>query len=213
MRARELKKPSKIDEGITDTFNQGWKSVRDSAPSEYFKRAGTFGSSSQAAARAKKYSNIVSNVNTSQFVTNLQTRLDNGINDGYISDDKVADAVKKLLEPRISKFVNREENQANIDKFANAIQQNYLSKTDPSATIQKLYNYLVYWAQQSITSDQIAQASRRTSEPVHDTDKAKEITELVKKIDLNPSKLETTVGKAFVEAANKLMDELGIRHT
>jgi hypothetical protein len=196
MRASEIRKSTKVDEGVGD----------------YLKRAGLMGTQAQAQAKAQKGTQIISSIQSNQFITNMKERLDNGVNDGYIKPNQVASAVKQLIEPRIARFVNRRANQTNVNKFANAIQADYAGKKDPSATIGKLYNYLVYWAQQSITPDQM-DSSRRTREPEYDTEKAKEITELVKKIDLRPTTLDTPAGLAFVEAANKLMDELGIRHS
>jgi hypothetical protein len=216
MRAKEI--TTRVDEGVLDDIKSGasraFQGVKNAgaAANQYYQRAGVMGSANQAQARARQGTKIISGIQSSQFITNMKERLDNGVNDGYIDATQVAGAVKQLIEPRIARFIDRPANQANIDKFANAIQQEYVSKKDPSATIGKLYNYLVYWAQQSITPDQI-DSSRRTREPEYDTDKAKEITELVKKIDLKPTTLDTPIGQAFVEAANKLMDELGIRHS
>jgi hypothetical protein len=167
------------------------------------------GTQSQAQAKAAKGTQIISSIQSNQFITNMKERLDNGVNDGYIATNQIAEAVKQLIEPRIARFVNQAANQANIDKFANKIQQDYADKKNPSETIGKLYNYLVYWAQQSITPDQI-DAARRTREPDYGTEEAKEITKLVKYIDQYPAKLGIPEGLDFIAAAKALMNKLGI---
>jgi hypothetical protein len=225
MRAREIIRSTRVDEGVADDLGipQSWQTGGEKAANfakkvgrgltqGYLGRAGAFGAQSQAQARAAKGTQIVSSIQSNQFITNMKERLDNGTKDGYIAPEQVGQAVKQLLEPRIAKFVNREENQQNIDKFADAIQKNYASGNDPSATIGKLYNYLVYWAQQSISPEQVAQASQRSA-PTHDTQKAKEISKLVRIIDANESALTSPAGQEFIRAANALMDELNIPHT
>jgi hypothetical protein len=207
MRASEITKDG-VNEGIIDNIKampgkalQGVKNA-GSATGQYLQRAGVSGATAQAQARAAKGSQIVSSIHSNQFVTNMKDRLDNGVKDEYIPPDQVADAVKQLLEPRIAKFVNREANQANIDKFANAIQADYVDNKNPSATIGKLYNYLVYWAQQSVSPEQVAQVSQRNA-PVHDTQKAKEISSLAKYVDQHPEELTTQFGAAFGKAAEE----------